>query len=183
MTAHPHHHHAHDHAPPSDAGNCRRVLVAAVLTTGFMVAEAVGGLLTGSLALLADAGHMLSDSVALILAFVAFRLAERPGTRVMTYGFDRFQVLVAFGNGLAVFAIGAWIVAEAVARLLEPEPVLGLPMLGLAALGLLVNIAAFLVLSGGDRASLNMRGAMLHVASNSAAGSGSPSSRVRVVSR
>ncbi len=156
----------HDHGPGqhSHGGtDKRRVLIAAFLTAGFMVAEALGGLVTGSLALLADAGHMLTDSVSLLLAWYAFHLAGRAATARLTYGFDRVKTLVAYTNGLAVFAIGVAIVYEAWHRVNDPAPVLGGPMLVIAFLGLLVNIAAFLVLHGGDRESLNMRGAVLHV--------------------
>ncbi len=128
-----------------------------------MVAEAIGGFLTGSLALLADAGHMLTDSIALGLAWYAFKLAERPATVRMTYGFGRVKTLIAYTNGLTIFVVAVWIVYEAARRFIAPEPVLGGPMLVVASLGLLVNIAGFLVLHGGDRKSLNMRGAILHV--------------------
>jgi cobalt-zinc-cadmium efflux system protein len=161
------HGHAHDHARgrAHDHGSAdkRRVLIAACLTGGFMIAEAAGGLLTGSLALLADAGHMLTDSISLLLAWYAFHLAGRAATARMTYGFDRVKTLVAYTNGLTVLVIGLWIVFEAWRRLREPTPVLGGPMLVIALIGLLVNIAAFFVLHGGDRQSLNMRGAVLHV--------------------
>lgn len=159
----------HDHSSHGGHNHVRsttdktRVLIAAVLTGGFMVAEAVGGVLTGSLALLADAGHMLMDSVSLILAWYAFHLAARAATARMTFGFDRFKTLVAYTNGLTVFAIALWIVYEAWTRLLHPAPVLGGPMLVVALLGLMVNVAAFFVLHGGDRENLNMRGAVLHV--------------------
>lgn len=161
--SHADHGHAHSHAPTAEAGNRRRVLAAALLTGGFMVAEAVGGLLTGSLALLADAGHMLIDAVALALAYLAYRLSTRPGNRRMTYGFDRLKILVAYTNGLTVILIAIWIGVEAVERILEPSPVLGATMLVIAAAGLAVNIVVFLILSGGDRTSLNLRGAILHV--------------------
>jgi cobalt-zinc-cadmium efflux system protein len=157
------HHHGRCHAPEVMAGNKGRVLLAVVFTCGFMLVEVAGGLLTGSLALLADAGHMLTDSVALVLAYVAYRMSERPGTRRMTYGFDRLKILVAYTNGLAVLAIAAWIVVEAIHRIASPAPILGAPMLTIAAIGLLLNVAVFLVLSGGDRQSLNLRGAILHV--------------------
>lgn len=165
--------HAHDHASHghSHGGGAhvhagtdkKRVLIAAGLTGGFMVAEVIGGLLTGSLALLADAGHMLADSIALALAWYAFHLAERPGTGRLTYGFGRVKTLVAYTNGLAIFVIALLIVYEAWHRLQSPPPVLGAPMLAVATLGLIVNIVAFFVLHGGDRTSLNMRGAILHV--------------------
>ena len=110
-----HHHAGHSHAGHSHAGHVARpcagttdktrVLIAAVLTGGFMVAEAIGGLLTGSLALLADAGHMLTNSVALWLAWYAFQLAERPATSRLTYGFVRVKTLVAYTNGVMIFAV------------------------------------------------------------------------------
>jgi len=167
MHGHAHDRHAH-HEGSLDgsevaAGNKRRVLIAASLTCGFMIVEAVGGILTGSLALLADAGHMLTDSVALILAYAAYRVSERPGTSRMTYGFDRLKILVAYTNGLTVLAIALWIVAEAVQRFLTPAPILGGAMLVVATMGLAVNVVVFLTLHGGDRASLNLRGAILHV--------------------
>lgn len=161
---HDHAGHNHDHGGHGHGATDKtRVLIAACLTGGFMVAEAVGGWITGSLALLADAGHMLTDSVSLVLAWYAFHLAGRAATARMTYGFDRVKTLVAYTNGFTVFIIGLWIVYEAWHRLSEPSPILGGPMLVIALLGLAVNIAAFLVLHGGDRQSLNMRGAVLHV--------------------
>jgi cobalt-zinc-cadmium efflux system protein len=158
---HSHGAHGHDHA--HGATDKTRVLIAAALTGGFMVVEAVGGFLTGSLALVADAGHMLADSISLALAWYAFHLAGRAATARLTYGFDRVKTLVAYSNGLAIFAIALWILYEAVQRFLEPAPILGGPMLAVAVAGLLVNIAGFYVLHGGDRGSLNMRGAILHV--------------------
>jgi len=157
------HHHAHSGAPQGARGNRRRLLIAAILTCGMMTAEAAGGLLAGSLALLADAGHMLTDAVALILAYVAQRVSERPGNRWMTYGFDRLQILIAYTNGLTVVLIALWIIVEAVDRLLVPTPVLGGAMFVIAAVGLSVNGVVFLVLHGGDKQSLNLRGALLHV--------------------
>ncbi|WP_420960968.1 cation diffusion facilitator family transporter [Brucella sp. IR073] len=151
--------HNHDHGKPDK----RRVLIAAVLTSGFMVVEAVGGILAGALALLADAGHMLTDSVSLLLAWYAFHLAEHPATNSMSYGFGRVKTLVAYTNGLAIFVVGAWIVYEAIERFEHPSAVLGGPMLGVGVAGLAVNVIAYLVLHGGDRENLNMRGAILHV--------------------
>lgn len=156
-----HGHGSHDHAHGTT--DTKRVLIAAALTGGFMIAEAAGGLITGSLALLADAGHMLADSVALWLAWYAFHLADRPGTARLTFGFGRVKTLVAYTNGITIFVIAAWIVYEAWRRLLDPPEVMGGPMLIVALLGLAVNIVAFFVLNGGDRRSLNMRGAILHV--------------------
>ena len=158
--------HSHHQGTSADAGNRRRILIAALLTAGFMAAEFVGGLMTGSLALVADAGHMLTDAVALALAYVAYRLGARPGTRQMTYGFDRLKVLVAYTNGLTVLIIAFWIVAEAAQRLAAPTPILAAPMLLIAAVGLAVNAVVFAILHGGDKASLNLRGAILHVVSD-----------------
>ena len=124
----------------------------------------VGGVISGSLALLADAGHMLTDFASLALAWLGFRLARRPADWKRTYGFDRFSVLVAFVNGITLFAIAAWIIVEAVMRLLEPVQVLGGLMLWVALGGLLVNVLAFWILTKGDRENLNIRAAALHVA-------------------
>jgi cobalt-zinc-cadmium efflux system protein len=144
--------------------NERSVAIAASLTGAFMVAEVAGGLISGSLALLADAGHMLTDFASLALAWLGFRLARRPADWRRTYGFDRFSVLVAFINGVALFAIAAWIMVEALRRLAEPVEVLGGLMLSVALAGLAVNIVAFMILRSGDRDNLNIRAAALHVA-------------------
>lgn len=155
----------HRHLPPDLAArNERRVFWAAVLTAGFMAAEVIGGALTGSLALIADAAHMLADAVALGLAWVAFRLARLRGPSAkLTYGLRRLPVLVAFANGLALFFIVGWIVVEAMTRLASPIVVLAGPMLAVAAVGFLVNLGSFALLHGADRGNLNIRGALLHV--------------------
>lgn len=161
---HGHHHgHDHHHAPAVTAANARAVGLAALLTGGFMAVELVGGLLSGSLALLADAGHMLTDFAALSLAWLAFRLARRPSDWKRSYGFDRFSVLAAFVNGIALFGIAAWIVWEALVRLMDPQPVMGLPMLAIAAGGLAVNLVVLAIMLRADRANLNVRAAILHV--------------------
>jgi len=137
--------------------------LAALLTGSFMFAEVVGGIAAGSLALLADAGHMLTDFASLSLAWFAFRLARRPADWKRTYGFDRFQVLIAFTNGLALFVIAGWIVYEAAERLMGTPRVSGGIMVIVASLGLLVNVACFFLLRGADRENLNVRGAAIHV--------------------
>ena len=142
----------------------RRVVVALVLTGTFMVVEVIGGILSGSLALLADAGHMLSDTIALGLAAVAFSVSKRPGDKKLTYGYQRFQILAAFVNGLSLLAIVGWILFEAVQRFITPSDVMGETMLVVASAGLVVNIIAFAVLHSGDKENLNIRGAALHVA-------------------
>ncbi len=157
------HDHGHSHAPEVDRGNEKRIAAAAALTGGFMLVEAAGGLIAGSLALLADAGHMLTDFASLLLAWFAFRLARRPADWNRTYGFDRFSVLVAFVNGLSLFVIAGFILVEAVDRLGDPQPVLGGTMLAIAAAGLAVNLFSFWILHGADKDNLNVRGAALHV--------------------
>lgn len=157
--AHHDHGHGHDHGP----GSARRLGIAALLTGSFMVAEVIGGVVSGSLALLADGGHMLTDFASLGLAWGAAHLAQRPADWKRTYGYDRFSVLAAFVNGVVLFAIAVWITVEAVRRFIQPIEVHALPMLSIAVLGLFVNIAAFHVLHGGDSESLNVRSAALHV--------------------
>jgi cobalt-zinc-cadmium efflux system protein len=160
---HDHAGHGHGELHLHGGGDKTRVLIAGCLTLTFMVVEVAGGLLTGSLALLADAGHMLTDSVSLGLSWYAFHLAGRPATQRLTYGFDRVKTLVAYTNGLAIFVVAGWIVYEAIERLLAPPQVMGGMMFVVAIAGLFVNIAGFLILRGGDHGSLNMRGAILHV--------------------
>ncbi len=160
------HDHDHDHAPAAHAGNERRVFWAMVLTGGFAVVEVIGGLVSGSLALLADAGHMVTDFVALLLAWLAFRLGRRPGDPRRTFGYSRFQVLAAFVNGLALILVVGWILVEAVQRLMAPVQVAGGTMMAVAVAGLVVNLIAFAILHGGDRDNLNLRGAALHVLSD-----------------
>lgn len=150
--------HAHNNS------NMRRVVIALVLTGIFMVVEVIGGILSGSLALLADAGHMLTDTMALALAAVAFQVSKRPADTTLTYGYQRFQILAAFVNGLSLLFIVGWILYEAVNRFIAPQEVMGETMLIVAVAGLVVNIISFTVLHGGDRENLNIRGAALHVA-------------------
>jgi len=163
---HAHPHGGHAHHPRGAADSERRMLWVLALTAGFMVVEAVGGWLAGSLALIADAGHMLSDTAALGLAWAALRVARRPHDEKRTYGYHRVEILAAFVNGLVLFAISAWICFEAIGRLRAPVPVLGLPMLVVALAGLAVNVVAFLVLRRSDRGNLNVRAALLHVLSD-----------------
>ncbi|RAW05977.1 cation transporter [Halomonas elongata] len=136
---------------------------AILLTGSFMVAELVGGVLSGSLALLADAGHMLTDAAALALALFAAWISRRPADTRRSYGYHRVQVLAAFVNGLTLIAIVVWIAIEAVRRLFAPVAVAGSTMLVIAGLGLVVNLVVFAILHMGDRENLNIRGAALHV--------------------
>jgi cobalt-zinc-cadmium efflux system protein len=152
--------HAHDHARLES----RRALAAALaLTASYTVVEVVGGVVTGSLALLADAVHMLSDNVALILALVAVWLATRPETSARTFGYKRAEVLAALANGVLLVALAVWIFVEAVMRLRDPGDVLGGWMLLVAVLGIAVNVAAGLVLARSRRGSINVEAAFRHV--------------------
>lgn len=170
MTPHPVHHdhdheHAHDHghAPTVSSNNERVVLTGFVLTAGFMLVEVVGGVLSGSLALIADAGHMLTDAAALLLAWVGFRIGRRASDARRTFGYMRFEVLAGLINALTLFALVAWIVWEAIRRLRMPGEVLAGPMLAVAVVGLLVNCLVFWILHRGDQAHVNIKGATLHV--------------------
>jgi cobalt-zinc-cadmium efflux system protein len=156
----------HDHHHGTANRNERRLFWAGLLTTVTMLAEAAGGIVSGSLALLADAGHMLTDAAALVLAWLAVRFAARPADWKRTYGFDRFEVLAAFTNGLALFFISIAIAYEAVMRLFEPVEVLGGTMLVIAAAGFAVNLATLFILRSGGEANLNVRAALLHVISD-----------------
>lgn len=154
--------HGHDHARTD---NRPRLIAALFIVAVVLVAEVVGALLTGSLALLADAGHMLSDLFGLIVAVIAASIALRPPSSRHTYGLQRAEVLGALFNGLVLAIVALAVFVEAIARLLtsESEHVLPIPMLVIAAVGLVANIAALVILRGGDRSSLNMRGATLEV--------------------
>jgi cobalt-zinc-cadmium efflux system protein len=159
--------HSHGHSLPGGTSTSgddeKRVFRAMLLTAAFMAVEIAGGLLSGSLALLADAGHMLTDAAALGFAWLAFRLARRPADSKRSYGYHRLQILAAFLNGIILVAIVGWIIFEAVQRLSEPVEILGALMLTVAGVGLVVNVIAFAILHGGNRENLNIRGALLHV--------------------
>ena len=157
---------SHDHGTHAHSGNRRRLLIALLITAAFTVVEVIGGIVTSSLALLADAGHMLTDSMALALAVFAFVISARPPDKQRSFGYHRMQILAAFVNGLTLLAIVAWILIEAVRRVITPPEVLGETMLYVAIAGLVVNVVSFLVLHGGDQDNLNMRGAALHVLSD-----------------
>jgi cobalt-zinc-cadmium efflux system protein len=161
--------HSHDHSRVHD----RRLLrIALALILALMVGEIVAGLLAGSLALLADAGHMLTDAAALGGALVAARLATRPARGPWTFGLGRAEILAAQANGLTLLLVGIWIVYGAAWRLADPPNVRGGVVLVVALVGVAVNLVATAVLARGDRESLNMRGAFLHVATDLAAFAG-----------
>jgi cobalt-zinc-cadmium efflux system protein len=162
MTAgHAHHHHGHGHGDAS-AGNLRKLAIVLCLSFAYMVAEAVGGYFSNSLALLADAGHMLSDVAAIGLSLFAMWIARRPPTPQRTFGYQRMEILAALVNGGTLVAISIYIFVEAWRRLAHPPAVQGPLMIAVATGGLVVNLAALAVLHGGQGESLNMRGVWLH---------------------
>ena len=161
---HADHHHAHGHhGHGSAAGGRRRLSVVLLLTAVYMVAEAVGGWLTGSLALLADAGHMLADVAALALALVAIWFGSRPATPRKTFGYYRLEILAALINGVALVLISLLIIYEAYHRWASPQPVKSGAMVVIATGGLLVNAVCAYILHGHHEEDLNVRGAWLHV--------------------
>lgn len=155
--------HHHDHNISVNQDNKKRVFIAMLLTFGFMLAEIIGGILSGSLALLADAGHMLSDGVSLLLSWLAFIYSDKQADFKRTFGWHRFQTLAAFVNGLTLLAIAVWIIWEAGWRFYLPVEVMAKPMFVIAVLGLLVNVIVFKILQGGDHDNLNLKSAMIHV--------------------
>ena len=158
--AHGHGHHGHEH----DLGTVaiRALKIGLVLTAGFAVVEAIGGWLSGSLALISDAGHMATDAASFVVALIAQYVARRPSSARATYGHARAEALAAFINALAMLALVVWIAVEAVARLLAPVPVAGLVVVVIAAIGLAVNVFVAAMLMRAQR-SINARGALLHV--------------------
>jgi cobalt-zinc-cadmium efflux system protein len=153
---------AHDHDHGRVEGR-RALAVALAITASYTAVEIVGGIVAGSLALLADAVHMLSDNVALAVALWAVWLAAKPATAERTYGYKRAEVLAALANGVMLVALAIWIVVEAASRLRDPDDVLGGWMLAIALVGMAVNIAAGLVLARARGDSLNVEAAFRHV--------------------
>ena len=162
---HEHHGHAHDHAAELRESTRRTLIIALVLIGGFMVAEVFGGIYSGSLALLADAGHMLTDAASIALALVAVWIAGRPESIERTFGYQRTEVLAATFNALSLWVIAGWIVWEAIERLVNHHTIEieGGLMLIIGGLGLAVNIVAAFVLHAGSKHSLNVDGAFRHV--------------------
>ena len=157
------HVHTPGHSHDPRAGGSRRLTIVLLLAASYMVAETIGGLLTNSLALLADAGHMLSDVAALALALFALKVAQRPATSRRTYGFYRTEILAALFNGATLVAISIYIFVEAFQRLRSPPEVQGAAMMAIATGGLAINLVGLWILRAGKESSLNERGAWLHV--------------------
>lgn len=154
----------HSHGGPSAAaaGRRRLVIVLALIVT-YLVVEVVGSLLTNSLALLADAGHMLTDAVGVGLALLAIHFAGRPATSEKSYGYYRLEILAAATNAVLLFGVAAYVLYEAIQRFGAPPDILSGPMLGIAGVGLVVNLISIRMLSAGAKTSLNIRGAYLEV--------------------
>ena len=154
------HGHVHDHG---SAGGRKGLLIALAITLFMMIAEIIGGLLSNSLALLSDAGHMFTDTLALSLSFFAMKFAGMPATEKKTFGFYRLEILAALLNGVTLVIISLYIMYEAYQRILNPQPVAGTLMLIVAFIGLLVNIIGALFLMRHRETNLNIRGAFLHI--------------------
>ncbi len=163
MTGERVHEHSHGHRHDHGHSGGRDLLIALSITLLMMVVEIVGGLLANSLALLSDAGHMLTDNLSLLLSFFAMRFATLPATERKTFGFYRLEILAALVNGIVLVLISFVIIYQAYLRLLRPEPVAGGLMLGVAAIGLVANVVGALVLMRHEKTNLNIRGAYLHI--------------------
>ncbi|HEX4806028.1 MAG TPA: cation diffusion facilitator family transporter [Conexibacter sp.] len=166
--AHAHGHDGHAHGPgghthPRSGTDARALTIALTLIVAFMAAEVAAGILAHSLALLSDAGHMLTDAAALALALLALRIARRPPSGAMTYGFGRVEILSAQANGITLVLLGLWIVYEAIRRLIAPPEVHGAIVVVVALAGIVVNLAATFALAGASRESLNVEGSFQHI--------------------
>ncbi|WP_213809735.1 cation diffusion facilitator family transporter [Jeotgalicoccus sp. WY2] len=160
MGEHSHDHH-HDH---THGANKKALTISLILIASFMIVEVIGGVLTNSLALLSDAGHMLSDAISLAVALAAFKMGEKVADSARTFGYRRFEILAAVFNGVTLIVIAVFIVAEAAGRFVNPPEIATTGMLVIAVLGLVVNIiVAKILMSGDTHDNLNMKGALLHV--------------------
>jgi cobalt-zinc-cadmium efflux system protein len=162
-----HRHHNHSHGLSRERGKSR-LRVVFVLTSLFFIAEVIGGLWTNSLALLSDAGHMLSDMFALALSLFAFWLSSRKPSSTKTYGYYRFEVVAAFINGVLLILIALWVFTEAYSRFGHPAVVKSVPMLFIALLGLIINLLGIYLLHGMGRENINIRGALFHLVGDAA---------------
>ena len=172
---HDHHHHAHDHGhghshAPASFG--RAFAVGITLNLAFVIVEAVYGVISGSMALVADAGHNLSDVLGLVIAWVASVLAARPPSARYTYGYKSSSILAALGNAaFLLMALGA-ILVETIRRLIDPAPVSGGPVMIVAAIGIVINTITALMFMRGRHDDINIRGAYLHMAADAAVSAG-----------
>lgn len=158
------HSHSHDYGHQHGSSNKSALKWAFFLISSYMIVEVIGGIMTNSLALLSDAGHMLSDAAALGLSYVALTFGQRAASNKKTYGYKRFEILAAFINGITLIAIAVYIFFEAYRRLMHPPEVISEGMLIISTLGLIVNImAVFILMRGDNEENLNVRSAFLHV--------------------
>jgi cobalt-zinc-cadmium efflux system protein len=157
------HGHRHNHGIGHAVGERHDLLIALAITLLMMIVEVIGGFISNSLALLSDAGHMLTDNLALLLSFVAMKFAAMPATDRRTFGFYRLEILAALINGIILVLISLYIVYEAYLRIRNPQPVTGTLMLVVATIGLVANIIGAVVLARHSSTSLNVRGAYLHI--------------------
>jgi cobalt-zinc-cadmium efflux system protein len=172
MSAHHDHDHVHHHHSAPPAGHGRAFALGVILNTGFVVLEAVMGIVSGSMALVADAGHNLSDVLGLLIAWAASILAARPPSERFTYGFKSSSILAALANAsLLLVALGA-ILVETLRRLADPAPVAGGTMIAVAAIGIVINTATALLFLRGRKHDINIRAAFLHMASDAAVSAG-----------
>jgi cobalt-zinc-cadmium efflux system protein len=161
---HDHEHRDHDHAHERGRrGGKRDLLIALSITVVMMVVEVVGGILSNSLALLSDAGHMFTDNLALLLSFFAMTFASMPATEKRTFGFYRLEILAALVNGIVLVLVSFYIMYEAYLRIVHPQPVAGTLMLIVALIGLVANVIGAFVLMKHSHTNLNIRGAYLHI--------------------
>ena len=151
------------HAHSAAGAGAGRLKIVLAMTATYMIVEIIGGILTGSLALIADAGHMGTDVAGVSMALIAIWFAKRPATAGKSYGFYRLEILAAIGNGVLLFGVAAYILYEAYQRFVEPPEVLGLPMFLVATVGLGINLISAYLLFAGQKSSLNMRGAFYEV--------------------
>lgn len=154
--------HHHSHIAKPDHKSQKKIMIAGFVTASYMLVEIIGGLWVNSIALVADGVHMLTDAMALGVAWWGFYMSQRPATMIMTFGFQRFQILTAFVNGFTLLLIVGGITFMAIHRLLEPQEVMGKEMFIIAFIGLLNNLFVFWLLHSGDQSNMNMRGATLH---------------------
>lgn len=160
------HNHSHTSSHSSASNNKKRLMIAFGLTTFYLIVEVIGGLLTHSLALLADAGHMLTDVAGLGLALLAIKFAERPATPERTYGYYRVEILAALTNAVVLLGISFFILYEAYQRFYNPPEISSVPMLIVAVVGLIINIISMVNLQAGSKDSLNLKGAYFEVLSD-----------------
>ncbi|MGB8635052.1 MAG: cation diffusion facilitator family transporter [Rhodanobacteraceae bacterium] len=158
--SHDHHHHQHSVSANADK---RYLTIALVLLLAFMAVEVVVGILASSLALISDAGHMLTDAGAIGLSLFAMAMARKPAGGSYTFGFKRVEILSAQANGITLLLLSAWFVGEAVVRLIEPPEVKGAAVFGIAVAGIVVNSLAVWIMAKADRRSLNVEGSFQHI--------------------